>query len=702
MKKVSLSLDAKSKIPLERSHFLELVTKNPNYFGNITDSVFKPVKSILQKTTYEELNCVGYNPETEEMEATFAIKRSVGYSGNLCSNGSFEYMRFYMDFHDGAGFIDQGVVRINVHDIPSGKDCSGDSTFPIIYSATLKKQTDKKFFCNNPILPTLRVILSWNQNPPQNAPNWKPVWGNVKDCDVQLEPIKIPHLIKPDLLPDLTKFLNITKISPNLSVKKAAEIAGFNLADLNAQKNVSTLNDLIIDGKKTKTPASRFAYKSVLKMMKYPTSEITMHNKSILENANIKLEGLIDDITLFEPKDDSKANVDYEELKCLGLDYNTESLVATFIIKKQAGYGGDLCTKGSKEYVSFWIDWEDDCVWKYLDTVEMDVYNLDMKGDHLCYSVSLPLDATHFRKLCNNPNIVKVRSVLSWNTPPSKTDPDKLEYYGNRVDSHVQIKPGIPIPTGKVIPIFNIIGGIDIGHVNNATGLTKSGSFFAYNGNAVPTGAPFGGKIVINGPSFPGHKYRIKVTNLNTGTVSYPNDTFTVVGFKNTFPFVQYTNQSVDANGYYTYLTHDKNTLNVLARFTPGTNDRLLVELEIKNVIGSFSQTIQMDNTKPKIELSVDDNGDCTFYKKGDTITGHYYVSDQYIRQWRFNNTWTGAISGTANTNPLPGNAFSIPTGTNAYPCGAVTLWAEDKTIVNSQSVGYESWTSYNLCLSDS
>jgi hypothetical protein len=53
------------------------------------------------------------------MKATFTINRSTGYSGNLCQAGSIEYVRFYIDFNDGTGFIDQGVTGVNVHDIPA-------------------------------------------------------------------------------------------------------------------------------------------------------------------------------------------------------------------------------------------------------------------------------------------------------------------------------------------------------------------------------------------------------------------------------------------------------------------------------------------------------------------------------------------------------------------------------------------------------
>ena len=681
----------------ERTHFHYMLAKNPNYFGNIPGSKLKAIYKLIKKTSYEELTCVGYNPDTEDMEATFSIKRSTGYSGNLCTAGSFEYVRFYLDFHDGAGFIDQGYVRVNVHDIPGAKDCNKKSIFPIKYVATLKKKTSKYSFCKNPILPTLRAILSWNYEPPANAPNWQPVWGNIMNCDVQLKPSWIFSLEKYPF--DISKYLTLAIDSPNLTSNQLSEITGVDISQLLPQEPTPHLAELVKISKELKVPESRFAYKTVNKMIKYPTSEITMMDKTILCKAKIDVSKLIDIFGKLFPVDTSKANVEYEELECVGLDYNTESLVATIKIKKNIGYSGDLCKAGSKEYLSFWIDWDDKCSWQYLNTVELKVHDIKMKGDHLCYSVSLPLDSTYYKKICNNPNVVRIRSVLSWNIPPSTTNPDKLEYYGNRVDAHIQIKPGAEINPGDVIPLFNIIGGIDVAHVNDSTGLTKTGSFFAFNGLSVPTGAPFGGLIVLNGPSFPGYRYKIKVTNLDDGTFIYVNNSFTCVGSLPYAPWVQYTTQAVDGSGYYHFLDPDKNTLNVLARFTPKTEDKYLVEIEVDTIPGVFGKTIQIDNTKPDVKLKVDDNGDCTHYKKGDTITGHYFVYDKYIRRWKFNNKWTGLITGTSNTPGLPGSAFSINTPANAYPCGSVTLWAEDKTIINSQEVGHERWASYIICL---
>ena len=159
------------------------------------------------------------------MEATFAIKRPVGYSGNLCEHGSYEYVRFYLDMHDGHGFIDQGSVVVNVHDIPADKDCEGKSIFPIIYVARLKKKNSVKFYCDEPVLPTLRAILSWGTEPPAASPNWLPVWGNVMNCDIQLKPsVKFPVF---DF--DLTEYLELALNSPNLSAKQIGEITGVDL-----------------------------------------------------------------------------------------------------------------------------------------------------------------------------------------------------------------------------------------------------------------------------------------------------------------------------------------------------------------------------------------------------------------------------------------------------------------------------------------
>jgi hypothetical protein len=203
----------------ERTHFQFMLAKNPNYFGNIPGSKLKPNLKIVSNTGYEQLTCVGYNPDTQNMEATFSIHKSAGYSGSLCSGGSFEHVRFYLDFHDGAGFIDQGTVAVNVHDIPNGKDCQGKPLFPLKYAATLKKKTKKNSFCSAPVLPTLRAILSWGIEPPADSPTWTPVWGNVLDRDVQLKP---SFQLPPDFSIDISDYLSVATDFPQPAAAQGA------------------------------------------------------------------------------------------------------------------------------------------------------------------------------------------------------------------------------------------------------------------------------------------------------------------------------------------------------------------------------------------------------------------------------------------------------------------------------------------------
>lgn len=52
-----------NSVSTERKYFLSLLLTNPNYFGNLADSALKPVQKIIGNTSYEELECVGFNPE---------------------------------------------------------------------------------------------------------------------------------------------------------------------------------------------------------------------------------------------------------------------------------------------------------------------------------------------------------------------------------------------------------------------------------------------------------------------------------------------------------------------------------------------------------------------------------------------------------------------------------------------------------------
>jgi hypothetical protein len=202
------------EVESERSLFKTYLVKNPNYFGTLSGSDQKAIKPMSLVISYEELTAVAYNPETRNLEATLVIKKPIGYNGTLCTAGSIEYVRFFLDY--GAGWIDQGLTAVNVHDIPTTSDCEKGLTKPISYIVTLpiKPHTEQ---CGNPVIPMARAILSWQVIPTAGDPNYPVVWGNKMDCAIQIKPYWWPISINNKYL---NEFFNIAYPSQQVHANK--------------------------------------------------------------------------------------------------------------------------------------------------------------------------------------------------------------------------------------------------------------------------------------------------------------------------------------------------------------------------------------------------------------------------------------------------------------------------------------------------
>ena len=93
------------RIEKERLQFKELLLGNANYFGGASAKLKLPVvKKMEGNTKYESVSCIGYGPDRRLLEATVLVKLPYGYGGDLCSNGSTEFVRFYVD--TGGGWVD--------------------------------------------------------------------------------------------------------------------------------------------------------------------------------------------------------------------------------------------------------------------------------------------------------------------------------------------------------------------------------------------------------------------------------------------------------------------------------------------------------------------------------------------------------------------------------------------------------------------
>ena len=105
----------------ERTSFKALLLTNPNYFGNLAESQFQPVLPINGSTYYEELACVGYQPQQERLEGVVYIYQPSGYGTDVCGQGTPEYVRFYLSFDGGATWQDQGMTSFQAFNIPEAR-----------------------------------------------------------------------------------------------------------------------------------------------------------------------------------------------------------------------------------------------------------------------------------------------------------------------------------------------------------------------------------------------------------------------------------------------------------------------------------------------------------------------------------------------------------------------------------------------------
>jgi hypothetical protein len=694
----------------ERAAFRRLLLDNPNYFGNLEASPFKPIKPLVANTSYEQLTCVGYNPRTKFLEATIAIKLPLGYGGNLCMAGTTEYVRFFLDY--GSGWEDAGVVGVNVHDIPTGKDCAHQSDKPLIYVASLRLKPRPRC-CTHPVLPKVRAILSWEWLPPAGGANagWRPPWGNTMECHIQIAPRPWSILCLLEALSDgLGKQL---KVPPLLEAVKDHPIplpdpAPFSVAQLAEQYAAAAKGSKGAEA----IEAHRFGLPDLHAALSGSgpfVAEAMANQAALWKSMGLDWAGAL------KALDQTKADVGYEELECLGMDeVLPERLVATFRVKRGLGYSGELCTAGSQEYVAFWADWEDSCHWTHLGTVAVNVHDFKvaLPAGGVCYSAILPVDLTYHRRSCSKPKVGRIRAVLSWGVPPSTTNPDQLSHWGNRLDAHVQINPGEVITPGDP-PSAKLrnLGGIPIEDIaTGTTGMTTPTAQFAHFPGTLADGlgraCPFGGSVRVEGHYYLGYYYRLKVRKLTDPISSFSvlGDSFLVERWDTGFDL------QTSTGGFFPYLDPALHVDSTLAVWNTAGDDLWVIQLEIATAPNAASvistspwYRIQLDNTGPVEPTTMDIHitsgaGDCKDFGQGTTISGIFIADDLHFGSWSLatepNTAGTPSnqptVTGLAATSPAPGpgHAWSMDTANPVAmkPCGyVVRLDVSDRSIVGSQ-----------------
>ena len=735
----------------ERLHFKTFLLGNPNYFGTLPDFGGKAVFPKKFDTAFEEVTCLGLNPQQDKLEAIISIKQHSGYSTDACGTGSKEYIRFYVQH--GAAWHDLGHAVVDVYDLAA-------SPLPLSYAASVDFQEARKF-CSSENILNVRAILSWNLDPTPNTPDFLPPWGNVVNARVQVAPltfslVSISTLVSEGILkldPAVLSEIDVTKTLP-VKVGPPPPPTFTALKALYANADV---------------PSHRFGFTEAQQLLANPVlpafQKVSVPNAAVPPASEFLVPGA-ELAGILATLSTQSGNTSFEQLLCAGYNPETRELEAVVQIKRNAGYSGGLCTPGSTEYVSFFAFFGG--VWQTLGTGTVKVHDLaaiapSTPVNYAVYRLS-NLTSMPCQKLAGIP----LRAILSWQQQP--TGPNFVPIWGNVINTHVQ--PIIDDRASDELSRLMRIGGVTIDRISDITHLAyqRPGSLPVIAGDC-PGGDeslgggdnPFGGELLVDGDFFPrpevynqttgllipgGKPIIYQVWSTRTDVASAPSQ------MTNSFnialhplfapdPPVMVPQQSLPAPGpvsgglpldtYYRYMETDSQAVEprTLAVFEAGglEEGNYLIELrpfvwngatyvplpskfKTVHVFNGFKHTeiiggVSTIVESPQVSLNLTSVVDCADVTVGATLTGLYHVTDKFFGRFSI-----ALVPITIGGIPAPENAVILdPPGITAYngsnttgvtgtfklhtagmtPCGyTIQLVAHDRAIVNSHC--YDHW----------
>lgn len=687
-----------------------LLFENPNYFGiqdkeNKEILEFQPVIELLGNTTFEQLTCVSYNPAKQWLSANVKVKQSFGYAGGPCTEGSKEFVRFYVSYNNGATWDDEGVVSFDAHDLNFDSD--------ICYEAGKNFKPRKKSCCDKTaVLPLVRAILSWGVAPPAGIWWWTPIWGNVLEAYIQAAPSN-------SIICYFDKLFN--KIDIKLNEQQFAFLddatADFDCLPFAATEENTSLQEL----KKNyagQVEDARIGHSLTYALLNDNTA--TAGNKfEFYKKYDLNFSAILEFLK------QKKFNDGYEEVACVGLNRNYNMLNASIHVKRSTGYSGGLCTKGSKEYLAYYMDFGGG--WVYMGTSSVTVHDIpNIPKDGLWYNAPLNVYLTPYQKKWCETGKAKIRVILSWSVVPP-IDADWIAPWGDREECNVEIKP-LPkdVPPGEIYPFIEILGGMSVDLINPVTGNASGIHTLGFTAND----SPFDGNITIRGRLFNQNnhtfKYRLLITEPGTAehaimdAVSIKTDTLGVIS-----PFITLT--PIAPNGWMDYLANPfTNTVIVddsFGKFVPTKEGKHFIKMEFfdvtDNVVySSNSVMFNVDNTYPVVNIDITSGaGNCGDFIPGDTISGTYSITDDHCHSMSISITPAAEAAGSvifidgvatsslsfaggtlANTGQ--NGTWQIQTPTTIPPCGYnVWIGGTDRTIVHSSGFYHYSSLAKGFCV---
>jgi hypothetical protein len=284
-----------------------------------------------------------------------------------------------------------------------------------------------------------------------------------------------------------------------------------------------------------------------------------------------------------------------------------------------------------------------------------DIGNIPVDG--LYYNVALPINTSKHLRKCVNPNIIRLRAVLSWESLPSTTDPNALNPWGNRVDAVVQIRPG---NSSGVQGKLTYVGGVDRDDIDPFHYLYNYNAFAPTINNNRPWGGLVNLQGIIDRNGFNGTiKYKIMFKKIGAPDADYAtvstSESFQMFDFST---FTEFTDNQNSPDGWFIYKQNAAiglyNESNHLATWNTGglTDGTYTVkfiytdEFAIEQTGDQFSMIV---NNKPMtvsptanavVDINFDmddviDGGDCHSYDESNhVINGHVRAVHPYFASW--------------------------------------------------------------------
>jgi hypothetical protein len=133
-----------------------------------------------RSTEYEQLYCIGLDPDTGQLTGMLKVKQGSGYSGGPRTAGSREYIAFWVDW--GSGFQYEGTASAVVHDFgwlpPAGLEYSVSLPVDLLSHIETRSEGSKTV--------KVRAVLCWNTPPSTSDPNAPVVWGNIMESRIPI------------------------------------------------------------------------------------------------------------------------------------------------------------------------------------------------------------------------------------------------------------------------------------------------------------------------------------------------------------------------------------------------------------------------------------------------------------------------------------------------------------------------------------